>query len=259
MMYALGLVGMVATLFASFVSMSVARYVMARVLGIRGVGLVSAAPPESVAARAVVGILMASAVATYGLAATLYATGIFVGGKSTFGTIVNVLPGRVAAEAGLQNGDRVVTIAGQKMETWEAIAAAIKAHAGQPTEITVARGEAEVRISVTPSPEGKIGIAAAPIAVDIPVMEAIGSGIAAPVSFVVEIARNVGNAFSARPPEPVSGPVGIAREVATQSARVRSAFVFNLLGTTATYAWLPAALLSLRGLTGRRAPAKRSR
>lgn len=258
MSYALALVAMLATLFACFVAMSVARHVMARILGVRGVGLVSAAPPEPVPPRAVVSMFVASAVATYGLAATLFAIGHIVGGKSTFGTTVDVFPGRAAAEAGLQNGDRVVTIAGQKMETFEAIAAAVKARAGQATEITVARGDAEIRVTVTPSSDGKIGIRAVPIEADVPVSEAIVSGIAGPVRYVTGVARAVGEAFSGRAPAEVGGPVGIVREVTAQSARARAGMLFHLLGTAATYAWLPAALLSLRGLTGRRAQPKRS-
>ena len=61
-----------------------------------------------------------------------------------------VVAGGAADQAGLKNGDRVVALAGRPVARWETFVEAILARPGQPVDLTVARGERLIDLTVTP-------------------------------------------------------------------------------------------------------------
>ena len=61
-----------------------------------------------------------------------------------------VVGGGPAARAGLAAGDRVVSIQGKPVDSWEALVAAIRAHPGQPISLLVERDGATRSIEVVP-------------------------------------------------------------------------------------------------------------
>lgn len=65
----------------------------------------------------------------------------------------DVLPGRPAAEAGLQPRDRVVALDGQPIRTWDEMAEVISARPGQPVTLTVERDGQRLDVPVTPRAE----------------------------------------------------------------------------------------------------------
>lgn len=65
--------------------------------------------------------------------------------------IGEVLPGSPAAEAGVASGDRVLAVAGQPIQTWQAMSEAVNASDGKPLEITVQRGEEDIPLQITPN------------------------------------------------------------------------------------------------------------
>ncbi len=67
-------------------------------------------------------------------------------------TIGQVVPGGVAARAGLAARDRVLAIDGKPVPTWETLVAKVRASAGRPLALEVDRAGARVRIEVTPEP-----------------------------------------------------------------------------------------------------------
>lgn len=54
------------------------------------------------------------------------------------------------AEAGLQPGDRIVSIDGARIDSWNSVLGLVRDAAGDPLDVQVARGEATVRTTVTP-------------------------------------------------------------------------------------------------------------
>jgi len=85
--------------------------------------------------------------------------------------IVNeVMPGRPAAAAGFQSGDRILSIEGHAIHTWTQMTVLVKQSPGKPLQVDVLRNGKRVSLTVTPSSEtatvngesvqvGKIGIA----------------------------------------------------------------------------------------------------
>jgi regulator of sigma E protease len=95
----------------------------------------------------------------------VYSLGI----EETPALVTSVMHGSPAAQAGLQPGDRVMSIDGQPIYTWPQMTGVVKEHPNQALQIDVLRDSRRVTLTVTPSAEkttvngqqveiGKIGI-----------------------------------------------------------------------------------------------------
>jgi regulator of sigma E protease len=75
---------------------------------------------------------------------------MFQGQPYTSPDISTVTEGGVAAEAGLQPGDHVLTVDGHEVERFEDIKRIIALNAGTPVDITLLRGAEPVKVTLTP-------------------------------------------------------------------------------------------------------------
>jgi regulator of sigma E protease len=92
--------------------------------------------------------------------------------------IGEIVPGFPAAEAGMRAGDAVVSVEGQPVFSWDDLAEAIQKRAGEPTRLTVRRGQETLSISVVPRSVRDRGLDGAEIEVG-----RIGITPAAPLTF----------------------------------------------------------------------------
>jgi len=76
----------------------------------------------------------------------LFATGVPVNTASV-GEVKVDMP---AGKAGIQTGDDIVAVDGKPTVTWDALSSAIRASDGRAVELTIKRGEQELKLSVTP-------------------------------------------------------------------------------------------------------------
>jgi len=92
-----------------------------------------------------------------------------------------VKPQSPAAEAGLRAGDRIASIDGEAVESWNGLQERIRAHAGQPLKMEIERGGSMQTLRIVPAvheettvietvKHGRIGISAVPRAAEVTVM-----------------------------------------------------------------------------------------
>jgi regulator of sigma E protease len=153
-------------------------------------------------------------------------------------TLTDVTPGSAAAEAGLQAGDHLYEINGERMRDQADVRAAVNRQKDQPLRITFERGgvrqEVTTKAKMQPDGSALLGIRSW---IEIPVTR-IGafSAIGYAVNRNIEILRLTGAAFmqifrgqrSAR--ASLSGPIGIARASAAAAKRFGWAGIISMLG-----------------------------
>jgi regulator of sigma E protease len=81
-----------------------------------------------------------------------------------------LIQGRPAERAGIEPGDRIISVAGRAISTWQELVTVVQSHAGQKIPIVVQRDDRTIRMEVTPEarppaddstakPVGQIGVA----------------------------------------------------------------------------------------------------
>jgi regulator of sigma E protease len=75
----------------------------------------------------------------------------------------HVAEGSAAAKSGIRPGDRIVSVAGRDVSTWEQFLIAVGTRANRETPITVLRDGKEITVEVTPTPQtryevGDVGV-----------------------------------------------------------------------------------------------------
>ncbi len=111
---------------------------------------------KSVLSRAI--IVAAGPVANFILAMVLFAGLYAVSGEPVMRPVVgDVLAGSAAEQAGLKVNDRVVSIDGQKIDTFEDLQRIVMANPSRPLPIVVARDDADLPMNITPQPHDVAG------------------------------------------------------------------------------------------------------
>ncbi len=151
-------------------------------------------------------------------------------------TVGEVVASRPAARAGLQRGDRVLSIEGRPVEGWGDLVAAIRSHAGREMAIDVRRarapeGSAPERLRMTPDDVGgvgQIGITQHARVVRAGPGEALAAGISRTNDKAGEILSGLGQLVSRKQRaelRDLRGPVGIVQEMARSAQAGTASFL----------------------------------
>ena len=153
--------------------------------------------------------------------------------------VASVVPGGPAEKAGLQAGDRFLSIGGEQVQSRDQVKSYIREHKNEPIEIKVDRKGQQVQLSAQTGrlPSGEDGLLGVTPFDDIPRIK-VGplSAFGVAVNTNLEILRLTGAALgqlfrgerSAR--NTLSGPIGIARAASTSANELGWNGVFQLLG-----------------------------
>ncbi len=168
------------------------------------------------------GVIAAGSLTNFLLAVVLFVFTFSVIGipsLSRANVVGGVIPGTPAARAGLQAGDRIVSVAGVPTKTWDEVAARIHARPERLTAVVVERAGERRTFYLVPrrDPEtgvGQIGIKRALVWRRQGFVRAVALGLEQSYTFAQQVVRAlVGMAAGTVSPREVTGPVGITQMI----------------------------------------------
>jgi regulator of sigma E protease len=176
--------------------------------------------------------------ANYAFASVLFFLSFFFGGRVFLSTEFNVIDGRPAAAAHLENGDKIVEIDGVAVREWEQMADIIAKHPGQDLTIVVDRKGQRVTAHVTPANDGgrgKIGVEARGAKkIDVSAKEAAVLAMTKPPMVVRDLVVGIAQYFTGKAEGELSGPAGIVKETA-RAAKSGWTDLLYFLGALSAY------------------------
>lgn len=128
-----------------------------------------------------------------------------------------VVPGRPAEAAGLRSGDRIETVAGKPVGSWEELVREIQRHPGEEVALEVVRADGTREpLRITPRDEGgvgKVGLGPADVAVRTGVVEGLPLAVRLTNANLSAQLSAFASIFTRKQKAELSGPIGIAQEL----------------------------------------------
>lgn len=178
-------------------------------------------------------VISAGAVFNFLLAIVLFFLVFAVSGVQTpldepvVGKLVNNGP---AAAAHMQTGDRIIAIAGQKVEKWQDISPALKGKQNQVTDIVVERNGERLEVSAIPMDSGNgravIGINPTYESKLLPVDKAAQDAVIGTGTIIYSMVHDLWKMISGEEKAQVAGPIGVA-QLAGQVAEAGFSYLVN--------------------------------
>ena len=130
--------------------------------------------------------------------------------------VYNIAPDGPAADIGLEQGDKILSVNDQKIEYFNDLQDALGSYSNQVVDMVVQRGDQRLNKSVEVREDGTIGIAVNPLLEPVrkkySFLEAIPQGTERAFSVVIVNARAMGKMFTGEvSTKNVSGPIGMAK------------------------------------------------
>ena len=168
-------------------------------------------------------VVLAGPAMNYVWAAIVFALVIGIWGEPVVSkepVIGNVMSGMPAQGAGLQTDDRILTIDGTALVSWDQAAEIIRGHPGQMITLRIRRGEGFVQVRLTPQRDatrngvGVVGITPKTEFIRVPASQALYKGAQQTFYWSVFTLRYLKDKIVHHERPDISGPLGIAQVVA---------------------------------------------
>jgi regulator of sigma E protease len=202
-------------------------------------------------------VLLAGPASNY-LTAFLIALVVMIGYGQPTGTttIDEVLPGTAAQAAGLRAGDALAEINGKSVSESSTVTKIVRGSEGAPVTVKVMRGGIPVTVTVAPRKDPAsnvymIGVKFGVVRARGPVLLAVKESALLPVAVATGILTNLWDLVSGKVKGGLTGPVGIAREMASAARQGATRFLEIVLLISVALAVFN--LLPIPGLDGGRA------
>jgi len=193
---------------------------------------------------------LAGLAAAYVVAALAFFTGLQLAGAEAPTTRIVVVPDKAASRAGLQSGDRVLTIAGLPVSSWDELKTRLLAAPRDvSTDIVAERYGRPITVQVTPDASGRIGILASEERQPRAWQSSLGPALASPLAQPLRVLRRLWASLNGEHTTTLSGPIGIVRS--TRAGLPAWQALFILLAPSVSAAW-PATLLAAAIVVSRR-------
>jgi regulator of sigma E protease len=185
--------------------------------------------------------IAAGPLANYFFASVLMFFGFLIGGKTIVDEAsmrIGVMDGGPAAQAGLQRGDRILTVNGEAIHDWDALKKAVGSHPNEKLDVEVERKGEKLHLFPTPAPDGekqgKIQVSTYSEVVPVGVGEAAVLSVKEPPKVVYALVKGLARMIAGKEKPELSGPVGIVKETAA-AAREGADTYLKLLGLLSAY------------------------
>jgi hypothetical protein len=195
--------------------------------------------PAQAAPWRCLGVRLASALASLGLCGALFWLSYFFAGEPEPTTTVTVSAGP-ARDAGMRDGDRVVSVNGVTADNWEAVRKSITR--GVPNRIEIERAGARSTLVVTPNAGGRIAISPVNRDRSLGALESVRRAVTQPFVIMAAELRSVTTDLTGKPE--LTGPVGIVRET-SKTPGIHSTQLLGFMATLGSYYWPHLLLLQL--------------
>lgn len=167
--------------------------------------------------------IAAGPLSNYFFASLLMFFGFLIGGYTERDESMRVAvdPTGPAAAAGIQRGDRVLSVNGTSIHDWQELAGTVSAHPGEPIDMEIERGTEKLHLKPVPLADGEnkgkilLGYYMNVVpASQTSVGKAALLSVTEPPKIVVELLRGLGRIITLKEKPVLSGPVGIVRDTA---------------------------------------------
>lgn len=182
--------------------------------------------------------------ANYLFASVLFFASLMIGGKPVVqdgkplrSTEIEVIANTPAAAAKLQDGDKIVEVAGTRVESWESMAEIISKNPGKPIVIGVEREGRRMDVPVTPRDDngkGRIGVASRIQKEPVSAKEAAVLAITMPPMVVKNFIVGLGQYIAGKAEGELGGPKRMIEETANAAKRGFSEYL-EFLGALSAY------------------------
>jgi regulator of sigma E protease len=144
-----------------------------------------------------------------------------------------------AAEAGIEDGDRIVSVNGEPVRDWDGLKRLVGAHAGEKIDVELERNGETVRVTPTPLPagdkhEGKILVGPYARVEAVTVGQAAILSVKEPPTVVYALVKGLARIIGGKEKPELAGPVGIVRETANAAKEGPHTYL-KLLGALSAY------------------------
>lgn len=186
--------------------------------------------------------ISAGSLANYFFASILMFFGFWLGGNQVVdetGMRVNIMEDGPAAKAGVQKGDRILSVNGEAIRDWDQLKKIVGAHPGQEIDMELERGAERLHVKPTPlgaegDTKGKILIGPYAAWQPVSASQAAVLSVTEPPKVVYQLVRMLGRTIAGREKPELSGPVGIVKDTAA-AAKTGAHVYLKLLGALSAY------------------------
>jgi regulator of sigma E protease len=164
--------------------------------------------------------IAAGPLANYLFASVLMFFGFLLGGNTVVDEAsmrVHVGPNGPAAQVGVKDGDKILSVNGEAIKDWDQLKKSIGAHPGEKIDVEIERGTEKVHLFPTPATEGenkgKIIVGPEYKTVPVSVGQAAVLSLKQPPKVVYGLVKGLARMIAGKEKPELSGPVGIVKEV----------------------------------------------
>lgn len=181
--------------------------------------------------------IVAGPLANYFFASVLFFAALLIGGEMIPSSTVEVMPGGPAAAGQMKTGDRVISIQGKQIATFDEIRAIVLKHPGEPLDVLVERSGQRVPLVVTPKADkdgGKIMVQAKSERVPVTLRSAAVKSLVMPAIVVERLVVGLARIILRKEKADLAGPVGIVKIAGSAADRGMDEYL-DFLGMLSAY------------------------